>query len=184
VALAAAPHRFTTDEYARLGPALDGRRTELVAGQVIDMPPIGTAHLLVVTRLQNLLVPALPGRVLVQQPLRIPDFDEPQPDLLVLRAPLGLAKPTPADCLLAVEVADSSYPRDRDVKVPLYLAAGIPRVWLLVIADHALPRLETYSSEEPSLLLGGPAPLGIGGVALVDLDALFAGLASLPADER
>jgi Uma2 family endonuclease len=35
-----------------------------------------------------------------------------------------------SDVLLAVEVSDSSLRYDRDIKVPLFAAAGCPEVWI------------------------------------------------------
>ena len=43
--------RFTTTDYTRMASILAGRRTELIDGEIIEMAPIGTAHLLVVSRL-------------------------------------------------------------------------------------------------------------------------------------
>jgi len=62
----------------------DRRRMELVGGHLYEMPPIGTPHLIVVTRLQRLFERAIDEdlRVLVQQPLIVDQFDEPQPDLV------------------------------------------------------------------------------------------------------
>jgi len=39
--------------------------------------------------------------------------------------------PGPEDVLLLIEVADSSLLFDRDFKLPLYAAAGIPEVWIV-----------------------------------------------------
>ena len=87
------------------------------------------------------LVPVLQaGRVKVQQPLIITDFDEPEPDVTILKEPLYLRKPTVADVELVIEVSDSTYKHDHDHKLPAYLAAGCRRVWLINISDHALRR--------------------------------------------
>jgi len=40
-------------------------------------------------------------------------------------------KAGPADALLVVEVSDTSYRFDRQVKVPIYARAGIPEVWIV-----------------------------------------------------
>jgi Uma2 family endonuclease len=40
--------------------------------------------------------------------------------------------------LLVVEVADTSLAYDRDVKVPLYAAHGIPEVWLVDLRHRRL----------------------------------------------
>ncbi len=183
-------HRFTVDEYTRLAPVLAGQRTELVDGWVIDMAPIGTAHLTVVSRLQDMLVPQLQaGRVKVQQPLIVTGFDEPQPDVVILKEPLYLRKPAVADVELVIEVSDSTYAHDRDHKVPAYFRVGCRRVWLINISDHARPVLEIYaqpnqpmdrlSHGQVSVLSG----LGVRDVGAVDLDELFAGVPELPADE-
>ena len=184
------PHRFTVDEYTRLAPVLAGQRTELVDGWVIDMAPIGTAHLTVVSRLQDMLVPVLPaGRVKVQQPLIVSGFDEPEPDLVILKEPLYLRKPTVADAELVIEVSDSTYRHDHDHKLPGYFAAGCRRVWLINISDHASPVLEVYASPDRLAerlrdghvsILSGPSDVQI---AAVNLDELFAGVPELPADE-
>ena len=46
--------------------------------------------------------------------------------------------PRARDILLAIEVADTSLEHDRDVKVPLYAAAGVPEVWLVNLTDDAV----------------------------------------------
>ena len=93
------PLKIRTAEYDRMADAgvfdSDRKRMELVGGQLYEMPPIGTPHLIVVTRLQRLFERALEEdlRVLVQQPLVVNRFDEPQPDVVILRHPLGNRKP-------------------------------------------------------------------------------------------
>ena len=184
------PHRFTVDEYTRLAPVLAGQRTELLDGWVIDMAPIGTAHLTVVSRLQDMLVPLLQaGRVKVQQPLIVTGFDEPEPDVVILKEPLYLRKPTAADAELVIEVSDSTYTHDHDRKLPAYFAAGCRRAWLINISDHAHPVLEVYTDPDRPAeclhdgqvsILGGPSDVQI---AAVNLDELFAGVPELPTDE-
>ena len=91
--------RFTATDYTRMASILAARRTELIDGEIIEMAPIGTAHLVVVDRLERHLTRLkAEGRLQSGQPVRIGDYDEPQPDLAVLHAPLGLRKPTAADC--------------------------------------------------------------------------------------
>ncbi|MEM0980679.1 MAG: Uma2 family endonuclease [Cyanobacteria bacterium P01_H01_bin.58] len=62
--------------------------------------------------------------------------------------PLRLAKcdrltysthhPRPDEVLLVIEVADSSLKYDREVKAPLYEAAGIQDYWILDVIEHQL----------------------------------------------
>src|SRR5438128_9159968 len=127
------PLKIRTDEYDRMAKAgvfdTDRRRIELLGGQLYEMAAIGTPHLMVVTRLQYLFDRALEGvRVLVQQPLIVDQFDEPQPDVVVLRQPLGSRKPEAKDCLVVIEVSDTTYREDRYVKLPAYLHGGVPLV--------------------------------------------------------
>jgi Uma2 family endonuclease len=177
--------RFTTAEYTRMASILNGRRTELIDGEIIEMAPIGTAHLLVVSRLQHHLEQGMTGsgvRVLVQQPLIVDQFDEPQPDLVVLREPLGSRKPRVADCLVVIEVSDSTYATDIGVKVPRYLAAGVPEVWVVNISDHPDPSVEVWTpgAGEPTIARELVSVAGID----IPLAVIFDRLAEIPPDEE
>ncbi len=183
-----APVRWTVDEYVRLACVLQDRRTELIDGQVFELPSIGTAHFTVVQRLARTFSELnAAGRLVIQQPLRIPDFDEPKPDLQILRWPVDLRKPAPSDELLTIEVADTTYSHDRRTKIPLYLRSGVPLVWILNISDHTRPCIELFRASKAQ---APTAVLEHGAVTVpevdisVDLDVLFAGIASLPSDEE
>jgi Uma2 family endonuclease len=140
--------RWTTDEYTRMAGLLVGRRTELIDGQVLEMPAIGTAHYTVAQRLHGMLGDfARAGRLAIAAPVIITNFDEPEPDLCVLRHPVELRKIRPEDIEILIEVGDTTAHFDREVKLPRYLAAGVPAVWLVNIADHARPRLDSYTAD-------------------------------------
>ena len=138
------------DEYYRMVPeGLIGpdERTELIEGEVVRMPPIGPSHADVVDELGrgSRWAPLEPEvRVRIQGPVRLDRFNEPQPDIAVLRAkPGGYRRehPSAADVLLLIEVADSSLMQDRRVKLPLYARFGIPEIWLVNLPDR---RIEVY----------------------------------------
>jgi Uma2 family endonuclease len=60
-----------------------------------------------------------------QNPLRLDDVSEPEPDISILRPRADFyttGHPGPADVLLVVEVADTSLAYDLGVKVPLYMS--------------------------------------------------------------
>jgi Uma2 family endonuclease len=176
--------RFTTAEYTRMASILAGRRTELIDGAIIEMAPIGTAHLLVVSRLQHQLEQGIAGpgvRVLVQQPVIVDQFDEPQPDLVILRDPLGSRKPRARDCLVVIEVSDSTYATDTAIKVPAYLAGGVPEVWIVNIANHADPVVEVWTpgASQPTRARDVVRVAGI----TVPLVSVFDGLAAIPDEE-
>jgi Uma2 family endonuclease len=140
------PHRFTVADYHRMaevGILGEDSQVELIRGQIIDMAPIGAPHLGMVNRLNRLLITMLAGRavVSVQNPVRLDDGSEPEPDLAVLKPRADdyeTATPRPADVLLLVEVADSTLRADRDIKVPLYAESGIPECWLVDVAGRAV----------------------------------------------
>ena len=132
-------YRFTAEEYHRMGEVgilPPDVRVELVDGEIKQMPPIHPPHASIVHRLNAVLTRKLHGKVVVgiQSPIRLDDYNEPQPDVTVLRFRddyYGSRHPTPADVLLAIEVADTSLRYDRDEKMPLYGRAGIPEAWLV-----------------------------------------------------
>ena len=134
-----ARRRFTVDEYHRMGEAgilYEDDRVELINGEIIEMPPIGSLHMGTVVRVSKWLERTIGDRVLVsvQNPIRLSTGSELQPDIALLR-PRGdfytTAIPVPEDVLLVIEVVDTSLRHDRDVKVPLYGRAGALDVWLL-----------------------------------------------------
>ena len=139
-------HRFTVDDFARLGEAgifAEDDRVELIDGEIRDMTPIGPPHAWIVNRLIRKLVLYLADRAWVsaQNPLRLDGHTEPQPDLVVARGggdDYAERHPEAGDVLLVVEVADSSLRYDRAEKMPRYARAGIPEAWLVDVTGRAV----------------------------------------------
>src|SRR5437868_5275408 len=106
------PRRFTAEDYYRMAKAgvfKEDDRVELIEGEIIEMPPLGSRHASCVGRLIRLLAPALGQRafVNVQNPVRLDDYSEPVPDFLVLKQrhdDYSTGHPKPADTLLVIEV--------------------------------------------------------------------------------
>ena len=118
---------------------------ELIDGEVIEMSPIGSRHAACVDRLNKLLNKLDQVIVRVQNPIRLDDFSEPQPDITLLRARddfYAQGHPLPSDVLLVIEVADSSTEFDRAVKLPLYAEALIAEFWLVNLPDE---KIELFS---------------------------------------
>jgi Uma2 family endonuclease len=130
-------HRWTVDEFHQMAIAglLDETdRVELIEGEMIDMAPIGSKHAFIVNRISQLLSARVGEQCLVstQNPVRLGDRSEPQPDIALLQIGNYMASfPTASDVLLIVEVSDSTLEYDRDIKLGLYARHGIPEVWLL-----------------------------------------------------
>ena len=120
----------------RSGILTEDERVELIEGEIVKMSPIGESHAACVKRITSLFY-RLVGQYVtigVQDPVHLNDFSRPQPDLALLKPRddfYAQSHPMPADVLLIVEVADTTAPSDRAVKVPLYARAGIPVVWLV-----------------------------------------------------
>ena len=145
-------HKFllTTQQYHLMheaGVFQEGDRLELINGEITTMSPIGRKHAVCVTRLQEVFIRRLLGKVQVwsQNPILLDNCSEPQPDLAILKRREDFyadGLPTPDDILLIIEVADSSIDYDRDIKAPLYATAGISEMWLLDVNKKAI---EGYS---------------------------------------
>lgn len=137
---------FTTDEYhvmLEAGILNEDDRVELIEGEILEMAPIGSFHVGGVNRLTALFTALLGSRavVSVQNPVILDKRSEPQPDLVILRFRedyYASGLPTPSDVLLLIEIADSSFQFDRDVKAGLYARHGVPEVWLQDIEHSAL----------------------------------------------
>ena len=146
--------RFTVHEYHRMGEVgilHEDDRVELIDGEIVEMSPIGGRHALCVSLLNRLLVRSVGDRAIVspQNPVRLDEHHEPQPDLTVIRdRAYGRSLPTPEDTLLLIEVSDTTLAYDRNVKLPIYARAGIPEVW---IVDVNGGRLERYTGPSGDL---------------------------------
>ena len=144
-AVAIPRHRFTIDDFARLGEAgifTEDDRVELIDGEIRDMTPVGQPHAWIVNRLNWRLVMRLAGRawVSVQNPLRLDRYTEPQPDLVVARGgedDYADRHLEAGDILLVVEVADSSFATTVSRRCR-YAGAGIPEAWLVDVAGGAV----------------------------------------------
>jgi Uma2 family endonuclease len=180
-------HRLSVMDYHRMGetgiigPEL---RTELIDGEIIEMPPIGHPHAGTVKYLANWLKETL-GRaavVSVQDPVWLNDFTEPLPDIALLKPRADYyrnAHPGPDDVLLLIEVADTSLAYDRDAKLPRYARNGIAEVWLVDLAGQRLsiyrrPEGDGYAEVvSPDDLAAVALPVGGQDRAVIDLSGLF-----------
>lgn len=150
----ATKHRFTTDEYDRMGKAgvfPPGERVELIDGEIVEMSPIGEAHAAGVKRVNRLFSERLGAKVLlgIQDPIRLGKHSEPQPDVVLLHPRTDFyagGHPGPKDVFLIVEVSDTTLDYDRDVKIPLYARAGVRESWIADVSGRAL---EVFRSPGP-----------------------------------
>lgn len=125
---------------AETGVLKPDARVELLDGRIIDMSPIGPFHGGVTNYLIEIFTTASKGRwkTSVQNPVRLDDHSEPQPDLMLLKPVADFYRkrhPQPEDVFLLVEVSDTTLTTDREDKIPAYGQAGIGEVWIVNLAD-------------------------------------------------
>ena len=178
--------RFDVGAYYRMadtGILAPKDRVELIDGEIVEMAPIGSAHGGTTTHLATLVARAVADGVVqasVQGPLRLDAFNEPQPDLMLLRPRADdytASHPTAADVLLLVEVADSSQAFDRGPKLDLYARHAVPEVWIVDLPGRSVevcrsPGPDGYA-ERRRLTEGIVAPMLVPGLE-IDVAALLA----------
>lgn len=162
--VAAQKHRFTVEEYHRIGEAgiFDETRVELIDGEIYNISPINSPHGGTVKWLNRLLNRLLGNEYIVsiQDPVTLDNLSEPEPDVAVLKMREDFytdSHPTPEDILLLIEVADSSLDNDKRVKLPKYAQAGIGEVWIMDINEQCIevythPREDTYRNKSTYLI--------------------------------
>jgi Uma2 family endonuclease len=159
-------------------------RVELIEGEIVEMPPIGSNHASMVDRLvAKWARPLADGSIVlrVQGPVRLNDSSEPVPDIAILRPRPDYYRdghPGPVDVLLLIEVADSSVSFDKETKVPLYARNRIAEVWVVDITSSAVdvhrgPSARGYALSQTFAAGAGAVIQAPGGVS-ISVDELFA----------
>ena len=154
---------------------------ELIDGQLVVMSPINDPHVVCINRLNRLFVEGTDPEIAVsiQNPVRIDEHNEPEPDVVLSTNLRGA--PQPDDVLLLVEVSDSTLAYDRDVKTPLYARAGIPEVWIVNLDDqeievHREPDGDVYRTRHLAGLDDTVAPEGLASVGEVPVQSVLGDL--------
>jgi Uma2 family endonuclease len=141
---------FTVHDYHRMvdaGILTEDDRVELIRGEILAMSPIGPRHSAAVLRATQAMVRLVGDRAIVgvQGSIRLDEYDEPQPDIYLLRPKedyYASGHAGPPDIFLIVEMADSSLEYDQTIKARLYAETAIAEYW---IADVRNDRLLVYS---------------------------------------
>jgi Uma2 family endonuclease len=168
-------YRLTVDEYERLADAevLEDRKVELLGGYLVRKMTTRPPHVWAVDAIRQrleLLVP-VGWYVREEKPVRIPDFDEPEPDLAIVmgtRDRYAERHPGPEDVGLLVEVADSTLARDRGPKLAVFARSGVPIYWIINLVDRqvevfAKPRSDGLYSDCQMYRPGDQVPVVIAG---------------------
>ena len=123
-------------------------------GEIIDMSPIGPFHGGVTKLLNNIFSVAAKGRwiIAIQDPVRLDDQSEPQPDLMLLKPASDFyhhRHPQPENVFLLIEVSDSTLEADQENKLPVYGRAGVAEVWIVNLNE------ETIGKRQPNRMFSG-----------------------------
>ncbi|GFZ99996.1 Uma2 family endonuclease [Okeania sp. KiyG1] len=137
---------FTVDQYYKMldaGVFTENQRVELIRGEIIKISPMGIRHSASVKCLAELFILRLAQTVTVgiQDPVRLNNTSEPQPDISLLqRRPdfYETRHPQPENVFLLIEVSDTTIKYDREIKVPLYAENNIVEVWLVNLTEECL----------------------------------------------
>jgi Uma2 family endonuclease len=180
-------HRISVHDYHRMGEIgvfPPDARVELIEAEIIDMAPIGNDHQSIADQLNRSLVKTVgdDAIVRVQGSVRLSEWSEPQPDVLLLAPRPDFYRnqfASGTDTLLLIEVSDTTLRYDRDVKVPLYASHGVREVWIVDVNGNALLVFGDLRNGkyERHVALDRPtkAPIThLSGITL-DVAALFAG---------
>lgn len=138
--------KFNVDEYhkmAKTGILTPEDRVELIQGTIIAMSPIGKKHAAIVNRLNHFFYQKLGDQIIisVQNFIRLDDYSEPQPDLVLLKYRSDFYEtkvPQPEDIQLLIEVSDSTIKYDQEIKLPLYAKSQISEVWIVNLGQKTL----------------------------------------------
>lgn len=133
------PYRLTASQFLKMvdaGVFPEDAHVELLGGVLVEKMVKKNPHNYAVARLGDDLRALLPAsyRVREEKSYLHGRYDRPEPDLAVVRGTLEdyrRREPRPRDIALLIEVADTSYAKDRGAKWWRYAAAGIP-VYIVV----------------------------------------------------
>ena len=162
---------FTVRDYLELP---EGFPAQLIRGHLVKSPSPTWGHQWVVGRLHALLLPLVgPDRVVVSPiDLFLDRRNVLQPDLLVVREPLGPEVRRARNPQIAMEVLSPGTMRyDRVVKPGIYLRHGLDEIWLVDLRGPSIeirrpggavrfgPDEEAVSTSVPGLRISAGALL-------------------------
>ncbi|MDZ4852852.1 MAG: Uma2 family endonuclease [Pirellulaceae bacterium] len=144
--------RFSVEQYHQLGEMgvlTSDDNVELLEGWIVKKMNQRPIHGFIVGLLTELFQNQLPPGFSVRCQLPITsDQSEPEPDIAIVHGShidFRDQHPSGSDCLLVIEVADTSLEKDR-AKASIYRTAGVQEYWIVNIADKCL---EQHSFAEP-----------------------------------
>jgi Uma2 family endonuclease len=129
---------------------LEGQPIELIDGLLVRKLGKRPPHVVASEALRDELLRILPQgwRLTIEAPVRISDFDEPEPDLALARGTRDQyadRHPGPADIGLLIEVSDTTLGSGE--KQLAFSSARVPIYWIVNLVER---QLEVYSDPSPT----------------------------------
>jgi Uma2 family endonuclease len=135
------PFRFSREQYYEMGKLgyFNGKRVELIFGEVVEMSPINWPHVVGCRKTAELLERIFANVAWVGRtdPINLTHSD-PQPDVAVFAGRFEDYTGHPTTALLIVEVSDTTLAYDTTTKAELYATAGIADYWVLDVENRQL----------------------------------------------
>ncbi|HLO83660.1 MAG TPA: Uma2 family endonuclease [Nostocaceae cyanobacterium] len=183
---------WTVEDYHRMaevGIFKPDERVELLEGIILTINAKGIAHSSALGRTNHLLNNKLRNQawVDVKNPVTLNEISQPEPDIAVLKIdPLSYADhhPTPSEVYLIIEVADSSFKFDTEVKAKAYSQAGIKDYWILDVINRQLWIFRNPTAEGYQNIVSFPENEIVSPLEFPDLQILISDILPLPVAER
>jgi Uma2 family endonuclease len=137
--------KWTLEDYHQMITAgiLEGRRVELLHGEIVEMSPEGEPHSYFSDRLSKWLQRRLGERAQVREarPIVLPNDSQPEPDLAIVQ-PLDTVylahHPYPENIFWVIEYSNTTLTKDLGLKRDIYAQAGIQEYWVVNLKDLQL----------------------------------------------
>jgi Uma2 family endonuclease len=153
-------HLWIVEDYHQMiemGILTADSSVELLEGKIVRMSPQRPFHASSVHRCNKYLSKLLGDRaeVRVQLPVTLGDDSEPEPDIAVVCQDVdeySYRHPEAKDIFLLIEVADSTFSKDRNLKSRIYAKNRVLEYWILDLQSRQVyvfrkPEGETYQIE-------------------------------------
>lgn len=177
--------RWTVEDYHRMiaaGILTAEDRVELLEGQIVEMVPQDPPHASNTSSFANDLVLLFSRKAWIrtQLPITLSPNSEPEPDIAIVRIDANRYRdrhPAPQDVFLLIEIADSTFQRDRNRKAKIYAEAGIPEYWIVDINQQQVivlsnPQTGIYQREQLFAADAQIAPIAFPDVS-IDLQTML-----------
>jgi Uma2 family endonuclease len=174
--------KLNIEEYHKLGEAgilHPNDRVELIDGLLVQMAPIGPEHQFILEALNDIFSEQKKGRFKVGpgRPIPIPDFNEPQPDMVLFKPGAAARRrhASPEEIYLVIEISDTTAKYDSEKKLLAYENARVPEYWIVdvpakVVRVFRLNQGEKYQETQST---GGSIRVQAFPDVIVRLDQLF-----------